>query len=271
MILPGDNSFLYLPGGQVRQRELLSFLAHEMARIWTLLSFILKLVRLTCAMLFFQCSSSCFPFLILNSLSYLALLNTENNTETGSFPPWALSPQVYLYHIPGVLSTSGLTDMLAINCSGLQRDLSLRTGSERAAHLPPWLCLHILHPGLITVLFSVRRYELNEWNTFLWRLNKRILSYFKSKKILAKAWGTKQHFSRRSRAPCSRNDFSRGDTYSASVSREGLPPSPFPTLHVGFCVNHLFLSHRTRKVSSWLDCEISGVSTSEPLFPSDEL
>lgn len=181
MILPGDNSFPYLPGGQVRQRELLSFLAPETARIWTLLSFILKPVCLTCAMLFFQCSSCPFPFLILNSLSYLALLNTENNTETGSFPPWALSPQVYLYHIPGVLSTSGLTDMLDINCSGLQHDLSLRTSSDKSNSFASLIMPSHFAPGLITVLFSVRRYELNEWNTFLWRLNRRILSYFKSK------------------------------------------------------------------------------------------
>lgn len=73
MILPGDNSFPYLPVGQVRQKALPSLLAHETARIWTLLPFIQKLVCLTCVMLFFQCSSSPFPFLTLNSLSYLAL------------------------------------------------------------------------------------------------------------------------------------------------------------------------------------------------------
>lgn len=147
MILPGDNSFLYLPGGQVRQRELLSFLAHKMARIWTLLSFILKLVRLTCAMLFFQCSSSPFPFLTINSLSYLVLIKYREQYRNRKLPPRALSPQVYLYHVPGVLSTSGFTDVLDVNCSGLPHDLSLRTGSEESSsfaslimpsHFAPW-------------------------------------------------------------------------------------------------------------------------------------
>ena len=153
MILPGDNSFPYLPVGQVRQRALPSLLAHETARIWTLLPFIQKLVCLTCVMLFFQCSSSPFPFLTLNSLSYLALFKYREQYRNWNLPP--MSPQSSSIFV----SYSWSYKQLRLNCHVRYSLLWFTAWSffENWLWREQLICLHILHPCLITVLFSVRR------------------------------------------------------------------------------------------------------------------
>lgn len=107
-------------------------------------------------------------------------------------------------------------------------------------------------------------------NTFLWRL-KRDSSILSQRGILEKLWDAKQYCSSRLRAPCSLELFLLGSLLQCKCRPMGTSLNPSQIVHLGFCVSNLLLSHRTKKLSSWLYCYILRVSGSQSVFSTQVL
>lgn len=115
--------------------------------------------------------------------------------------------------------------------------------------------------------FLVKKLDVNEWSTILWRLTKKRDSPILSQgKILEKPWGAKQYCSSRSRAPCFLELFLLGSPLQCKWRPMRTSLNPSQIVRLKSWVGNLLLSHRTRMFSTWLYCGISRVFRSQSLF-----